>query len=209
MLLDTSGLLCLQHKAEPFHKEARQLYKRASVCITHSYVLAEFVALATVRRLPRIPALTYIKDLQDNPDIEVLWVNEFLHREAMALLLSRQDKTYSLCDAVSFVLMHQRNITEALTTDHHFEQEGFQTTVFPSLIVLVGYGVAFYFLTLVLKTMPVGITYAVWAGLGIVLVTLVGAVLYNQAPDLPAIVGMGLIVAGVVVINVFSKTIGH
>ena len=126
MLLDTSGLLCLHHKAEPFHKEARQRYKRASVRITHSYVLAEFVALATVRRLPRIPALTYINDLQDNPDIEMLWVNESLHREAMALLLSRQDKTYSLCDAVSFVLMRQRNITEALTTDHHFEQEGFR-----------------------------------------------------------------------------------
>jgi predicted nucleic acid-binding protein len=89
-------------------------------------VLAEFVALATIRRLPRLPALTYIKDLLENPDIETIWVDETLHREAMTLLLARQDKTYSLCDAVSFVLMRQRNVTEGLTTDHHFEQEGFR-----------------------------------------------------------------------------------
>ena len=64
-------------------------------------------------------------DLLDNPDIETVWVDEQLHRDAMQLLIERQDKTYSLCDAVSFVLMGQRGITEALTTDRHFEQEGF------------------------------------------------------------------------------------
>lgn len=100
MLLDTSGLLCLHHKAEPFHNEARMLYKQASIRITHSYVLAEFVALATVRRLPRMPALTYINDLRDNPDIEMLWVNESLHREAMTLLLARQDKTRRIHSAM-------------------------------------------------------------------------------------------------------------
>jgi predicted nucleic acid-binding protein len=126
MLLDTSGLLCLHHKPEPFHDQARMLYKQAHIRLTHSYVLAEFVALATIRRLPRIPALTYINDLLENPDIETIWVDETLHREAMTLLLARQDKTYSLCDAVSFVLMRRRNITEGLTTDHHFEQEGFR-----------------------------------------------------------------------------------
>ena len=126
MLLDTSGLLCLHHKPEPFHDQARLLYKQARIRLTHSYVLAEFVALATIRRLPRMPALTYIKDLLENPDIEMIWVDETLLREAMTLLLARQDKTYSLCDAVSFVLMRQRNITEGLTTDHHFEQEGFR-----------------------------------------------------------------------------------
>jgi uncharacterized protein len=65
-------------------------------------------------------------DLLENPDIENIWVSESLHREAMALLLARQDKLYTLCDAVSFVLMRQRNITESLTTDRHFEQEGFR-----------------------------------------------------------------------------------
>jgi predicted nucleic acid-binding protein len=88
--------------------------------------LAEFVALANARRLPRVAALTFVVDLVENPDIETVWIDEALHREAMALLLARQDKTYSLCDAVSFVLMRQRRLTEALTTDHHFEQEGFQ-----------------------------------------------------------------------------------
>ena len=70
-------------------------------------------------------ALTFVADLLENPDIETVWVGERLHREALALLLARPDKTYSLCDAVSFVLMRQRNLTSALTTDHHFDQEGF------------------------------------------------------------------------------------
>jgi len=66
-----------------------------------------------------------VVDLVDNPDIETVWVDESLHRKAMQLLANRQDKTYSLCDAVSFVLMRQRGISDALTTDRHFEQEGF------------------------------------------------------------------------------------
>ncbi len=81
------------------------------------------------------------------------------------------------------------------------------TRLIPSVIVIVGYGVAFYFLTLSLRTIPVGITYAIWSGLGIVLVTLVGMFLYKQVPDTPALIGMGLIIAGVVVIHVFSKTV--
>ncbi len=76
--------------------------------------------------LPRVAALTFMRDLVENPDIDTVWVDETLHREAMALLMARLDKTYSLCDAVSFILMRQRHCTEALTTDHHFEQEGFQ-----------------------------------------------------------------------------------
>ena len=126
MLLDTSGLLCLHNRAEPFHAHASTLYHTAHVRLTHSYVLAEFVALAHARRLPRMAALTFMGDLADNPDIDTVWVDEALHRDAMALLLARHDKTYSLCDAVSFVLMRQRHLTEALTTDRHFEQEGFQ-----------------------------------------------------------------------------------
>jgi small multidrug resistance pump len=83
------------------------------------------------------------------------------------------------------------------------------TRLVPSLIVIVGYGIAFYCMTLVLRSIPVGVTYAVWAGLGIVLVTIVGAILYKEIPDIPAVIGIGLIVAGVIVINVYSKTIGH
>jgi len=126
MLLDTSGLLCLHNRAEPLHMDARTLYHAARMRMTHSYVFAEFVALAHARRLPRMAALTFVSDLVENPDIDTVWVDEALHREAMALLMARPDKTYSLCDAVSFVLMRQRHVTEALTTDRHFEQEGFQ-----------------------------------------------------------------------------------
>lgn len=83
------------------------------------------------------------------------------------------------------------------------------TKLVPSAIVIIGYGVAFYCLTLVLRNIPVGITYAIWAGLGIVLIAIVGALLFRQVPDIPAVRGMTLIVSGVVVINVFSKTVSH
>lgn len=72
------------------------------------------------------PSARAITDLLENPDIKAVWVDELLHREAMTLLLGRHDKTYSLCDAVSFILMRQRNLAEALTTDRHFEQQGFR-----------------------------------------------------------------------------------
>ncbi len=79
----------------------------------------------------------------------------------------------------------------------------------PSLIVIVGYIVAFYFLALVLKTVPIGIAYAIWAGMGIVLVAIVAAVMFKQIPDLPALIGMALIITGVAVMNIFSKTVSH
>jgi uncharacterized protein len=125
MLLDTSGLLCLHYKTEPFHTQAFTEYKKAIGRLTHSYVIAEYIALANARRFPRLSVLSFVVDLLDTPDIETVWVDEQLHRDAIKLLTVRQDKTYSLCDAVSFVLMHQRGIIEALTTDRHFEQEGF------------------------------------------------------------------------------------
>jgi len=99
-------------------------------------------------------------------------------------------------------------IAEVIATSALKASEEF-TKVIPSLIVIIGYGAAFYFLTHVLKTIPVGVTYAIWSGLGVVLVTIAGVFLYKQTPDLPAVLGMGLTVAGVVVINVFSKTMGH
>src|SRR2546427_13426 len=105
MLLDTSGLLCLHHGTEPFHAQARAAYREARVRFTHGYILAEFVALAQARRLPRLMALAFVADLLDNPDIEVEWVDGPLHREALSLLFARPDRAYSLCDAVSFVVM--------------------------------------------------------------------------------------------------------
>jgi small multidrug resistance pump len=86
--------------------------------------------------------------------------------------------------------------------------EGFSSST-ASTICIIGYTVAFYFLALVLKTIPVGIAYAIWAGMGIFLIASISAVIYKQIPDLPAIIGMGLIITGVVVINVFSTTVNH
>lgn len=126
MLLDTSGLLCLYHRAEPLHEQARVAYKYAELRFTHSYILAEFVALANARRLPRLASLTFLTDLVDNPDIETVWVDKEVHQAATALLFARLDKAYSLCDAVSFVLMRRRAMLRALTTDRHFVQEGFE-----------------------------------------------------------------------------------
>lgn len=125
MLLDTSGPLCYYHAGEPQHAEAVMFFKAASLRLTHSYVLAEFVPLCHARRLNRPRVLAFAADLLDDPHVELVWVDEPLHRSALSLLQARPDKTYSLCDAVSFVLMRQRGITDALTTDRHFEQEGF------------------------------------------------------------------------------------
>lgn len=83
------------------------------------------------------------------------------------------------------------------------------TKLTPSLLVVIGYAVSLYFMMLVLRTMPVGITYAIWSGVGIVFVAIFSIFLYKQIPDLPAIIGMGLIIAGVVVIHLYSKTVGH
>lgn len=83
------------------------------------------------------------------------------------------------------------------------------TKLFPSLIVVTGYGIAFYLLTLVLRSIPIGITYAIWSGAGIILVAVAGAIFYKQTPDLPAIIGIALIVSGVLIIHVFSKTAVH
>jgi small multidrug resistance pump len=81
--------------------------------------------------------------------------------------------------------------------------------LWPSIVVVVGYGLSFFFLSLTLRTIPVGVVYAIWSGIGIVLITAVAWILFKQALDMPALIGMGLIVAGVAVINMFSKTAGH
>ena len=79
----------------------------------------------------------------------------------------------------------------------------------PSVITVVAYVCAFYFLGLTLKTLPVGIAYAIWSGVGIVLISVIGLIFFKQSLDLPAILGLGLIIAGVIVINIFSKTVSH
>lgn len=83
------------------------------------------------------------------------------------------------------------------------------TRLWPSLIVVAGYILAFFFLALTLRSIPVGVAYALWSGLGIVLVSVAGAVFYRQIPDLPAVLGIALILVGVAVIQLFSKTVSH
>ena len=83
------------------------------------------------------------------------------------------------------------------------------TRVGPTILVVIGYLVAFYFLILSIRVIPVGIAYAMWSGIGIVLIGLASAIIYKQIPDLPAVLGMLLIAAGVIVIHLFSKTSGN
>ncbi len=99
-------------------------------------------------------------------------------------------------------------VGEVVATGAMKASEGF-TRLGPSILVLVGYSAAFFFLSQVLDRIPVGIAYAVWAGGGIVLVALVAWIVYGQKPDLAGFVGMGLITAGVLVLNLLSKTSAH
>ena len=99
-------------------------------------------------------------------------------------------------------------VAEVVATSALKASEGFTRTG-PSLVVAIGYGVAFYFLSLVLKTVPMGVAYAIWSGVGIVLIAAIGWLLMKQPLDLPALLGIGLIVAGVAVIQLFSKTVAH
>lgn len=125
MLIDTSGFFCLLHRDEPEHDEAVRRYSESRNKITHNYVLDEFVALATARKLPRAKSIEFSRRILNDRDIRVVWIDRPIHIAAIELLEKLLDKTYSLCDAVSFVLMREFDILDALTTDHHFEQEGF------------------------------------------------------------------------------------
>ncbi|CUA94026.1 Multidrug transporter EmrE and related cation transporters [Thiomonas bhubaneswarensis] len=93
--------------------------------------------------------------------------------------------------------------TTALKATHGF------TRLLPSLVVVVAYALAFYLLSRTMQTIPMSISYAVWSGVGIVLITLIGYVVYHQTLDLAALIGLGLILAGVLVIHLFSKSVAH
>lgn len=99
-------------------------------------------------------------------------------------------------------------IAEVIATSALKASDGF-TKLWPSVIVVVGYGIAFHFLALTLKTIPIGVAYAIWAGAGVSIVAVVGWLLFGQKLDAPAIIGMVLIVSGVVIMQAFSKSAGH
>ena len=109
---------------------------------------------------------------------------------------------------MAFVYLALAIIAEVIGTSALKATEGF-TRPGPTLVVVIGYGIAFYLLSLVLRTLPVGVAYAIWAGMGIVLVTLVALLVYGQRPDPPAVLGIALIVTGVVVIQLFSWVAVH
>lgn len=99
-------------------------------------------------------------------------------------------------------------VAETVATSMLKSTEEF-TRLWPSVVVIIGYAVSFYCLSQALRVLPVGIAYAIWSAAGIVLVSLVAFLVYKQRLDLPALLGMGLIIAGVVVINLFSKSVSH
>ncbi|MGF6191996.1 SMR family transporter [Serratia sp. 2723] len=108
----------------------------------------------------------------------------------------------------AFIYLTMAIIAEVIATTLLKASEGF-TRLWPSVFVVLGYVVAFWGLSMVVKTMPLGIVYAIWSGMGIVLVSIAAVFFYQQKLDLPAVIGMGLIIAGVLVINLLSKSAGH
>lgn len=107
-----------------------------------------------------------------------------------------------------YVYLAAAIVAEVIATSALKASEGFSNTL-PSIVVVVGYGAAFWFLSLTLKSIPVGVAYAIWSGVGIVLITGVGWIAFKQQLDLPALLGMALIVAGVLVMQLFSKSVPH
>ena len=113
------------------HADARALFESARWTLTHSYVLAEFVALANARSANRRNTLAFLDSLSGIANLKIIWVDELFDEEGMSLPRRHVDKTYSLCDAISFVMMRQARVFESLTTDHHFEQAGFARPLHP------------------------------------------------------------------------------
>ncbi|WP_191112489.1 SMR family transporter [Acinetobacter lwoffii] len=109
---------------------------------------------------------------------------------------------------VSWAYLLLAIIAEVTGSTFLVKSEGF-TRLWPSLAVVILFCIAFYLLSQVIKVIPLGIAYAIWAGVGIVLTAIVGYVIFKQALDLPAFIGIALIISGVVVINLFSQTAGH
>ncbi|TYL47538.1 DMT family transporter [Marinomonas sp. IMCC 4694] len=109
---------------------------------------------------------------------------------------------------MTYVILLLAIVAEVIATTALKASDSFSKLA-PSVIVIVGYVVSFYLLTIVMRSMPTGVTYAIWAGLGVVLISLFGYFFANEKLDLAACIGMSLIVTGVVVINVFSKTVSH
>jgi small multidrug resistance pump len=124
------------------------------------------------------------------------------------ILTSQFQRSIRQEPAMQWLFLSIAIISEVMATSALKSSNGF-TQLWPSLVVVAGYAAAFFFLSLTLRTIPVGIAYAIWSGAGIVLITLIAWLVLGQTLDGPAIVGLALIVAGVVVLNIFSKSAIH
>lgn len=125
MLLDTSGLLCFLFDREPEHQRAVHCFTTARTLFSHTLVLAELIALCSSRKYDRNKCLDFVSELLLSEDVEIVIADKSLLQRGVTLLQQREDKVWSLCDAVSFNLMQDHGITDALTTDHHFTQARF------------------------------------------------------------------------------------
>jgi small multidrug resistance pump len=110
--------------------------------------------------------------------------------------------------ALTYVYLTVAIAFEVFATTMLKDTEGF-TRLRPSVLTIAGYALAFYFLSLTLRVMPVGVVYAIWSGAGILFITVIGWIYFRQMLDLPAVIGMTFILTGVVIINLFSRTVGH
>lgn len=113
-----------------------------------------------------------------------------------------------MSDMHAYVYLMVAIVAEVVATSALKASHGF-TKLAPSMIVVAGYGASFFMLSLTLRTLPIGVSYALWSGIGIILITITGWVLYNQKIDLAGAIGMALIVTGVIVLNFFSESASH
>ena len=129
VFIDTSGWASFFIEKEPNHVETlrlmRQWQQQNHRIVTTNYVLTELIALFTRERVQCSTALNYIETIRSADWVEIVHIDESLDAEAWQFLANRLDKKWSLVDAVSFVVMQEREMTDALTADHHFEQAGF------------------------------------------------------------------------------------
>ncbi len=130
MFADTSGWGHLVDSTQAYHPLAAEMYRhtrqQGNRIVTTNYIITELVALMTSPlRVTRNTVITFIESVKTSPSIEIVHIDARLDEQAWQMLTSRPDKAWSLVDCASFVVMNQRNITSALTTDHHFEQAGF------------------------------------------------------------------------------------
>lgn len=109
---------------------------------------------------------------------------------------------------IAYILLALAIVSEVTGSTFLVKSEGF-TQLVPSILVVVFYVISFYLLSQVIKTIPLGVAYAIWGGVGIVLTALIGFLIFRQSLDLAALIGIALIIGGVIVMNIFSKTVGH